>query len=453
MNATWQHIQGFLEKGLHPGMYKVWIKPLQAEVQDNHICLVAPNEFVADWVRDKLMDKIEEAASQVLGQDPRISVRAMAQEEAKAHKPLKKPRAGRREGEGTQNGLPMQVASPGHAVTRWRFTFDDFVVGPSNQLAYAASQSICDKSLGSDSLFLSSDPGLGKTHLLHAIGRHLVVGANRDQVRIRYLTAEEFATHMVLALRAREMERFKAAFRDSIDVLLLEDIHFLQNKEKIQAELLCTLKSLNDRGCRVVFTSSFLPRELDSVDTQLASRFCQGFLAVIDKPDFDTRCRIIQNKARDIFQVQVPRDVSELLASRIKNDVRQLESCLQNLVFKARLMGGQITCDLASRVLENYAPDDSGPGLDRIVDAVCEVYELTPGELKSKTKKRGVVIARDTAFLLARRHTDLSLKEIGNTFNRRHSTVLKGITRLEQELSKQTPLGRQINRTLGMLKF
>lgn len=465
MKHGWDHILEILEKRLNPGLFKVWIKPLSATIADGQLTLVAPNDFVAAWVRDRLLDAVTEAAVQVLGEQPRIEVTAQAQRPG-APKAQLVTSAVRSLPAGENRALsapaiksaPAALAGDSAPATTtsgypWRFSFDDFVVGPSNALAHAASQSVCRTSFGSDKLFLCSGPGLGKTHLLQAIGSQMAETANVRRIRLRYLTAEEFATRMVVSLKMGEIERFKAEFRESVDILLLEDIHFLQGKERIQDELLATLKALQARGSRVVFTSSFLPHELSGVDSQLASRFGAGFLAVIDRPDFETRRRIVEHKAMRLHAARLPEDVSSLLAERITTDIRQLESCLQNLILKARLLKENISLDLVKQVLANYAVDLTNPNLDRIISAVCRTFDLQPPELASKSRKQGVVMARNTAFFLARKYTDLSLKDIGQRFNRKHSTVIKGITKVERDLSKRTPLGRQFERALNLLEI
>ncbi|WP_208599032.1 DnaA ATPase domain-containing protein [Desulfonatronum thioautotrophicum] len=335
----------------------------------------------------------------------------------------------------------------------WRFSFQDFVVGPSNELAFSAARSICRQQLVTDQFYICSAPGLGKTHLLQAIGQELSAGdgLKGGRVRLAYLSAEDFACRMVMALKQREMESFKAGFRDGVDVLLLEDIHFLQGKEKTQEELLATVKALRGAGKKVVFTSSFLPKELPKLDSLLASQFCDGFMAVIDKPDFATRMRILEAKAR-VFQVQIPQDVNELFAGSIHNDIRLLENCLQNLVIKARLMNQHITHGLALEVLRNYAPHNSKPDLEAIIAFICRSFNLSHDSLRTKSRKKQNVLARNTIFYLARKHTDLSLKHIGEAFNRKHSTVIKGITQVERELSRQSPVGRQMDRLVQTLE-
>jgi len=414
--------------------------------EGNVLELQAPNEFVATWVRERLLDVIRETAQELTNTRMELTVvvrKPVAVQETqprstqiKAAPPL---------------ALPLDYQPRPISDTRWRFSFEDFVVGPCNELACAASKGLCNNALAADHLFLSAGPGLGKTHLLHAIGRQLSAKCNRSRPAIACLSAEEFATRLVLAIKAREAARFKSEFRDSVDVLLLEDIHFFQGKGKLQDELLMTLKALQARGCKVVLTSSFLPRELNEVDPQLVSCFASGFLALMDSPDFATREEIVRRKARGL-QVQVPDDVTGLLAERLTTDIRQLESCLNNLVLKARLLGQQITTELAWQVLENYAAQSSsGPDLERIVAFVCRSYDIDEVELKSKSRSQQTVLARNTAFYLCRKHTALSLAAIGERLGRKHSTVLKGIINVERELSHQTPLGRQLNSTIGRL--
>ncbi|WP_432738158.1 chromosomal replication initiator protein DnaA [Maridesulfovibrio sp. FT414] len=446
MRDSWNKILNLLEKGLNPGLYKVWIKPLKAEISSNNIKLFAPNDFVAAWVRDRLMDNIKEAGEQVLGVCPKVEIGVKKAVEKPAVKlaPATKPVQ-------TSIGLPM-MSPPviNTRIPRWRFSFDDFIIGDSNRLASAASRSLCDNTLPGDQLFLSSTPGLGKTHLLHSIGRDLCASSNKKHVSIACLTAEEFANRLVLAIKSGEVSRFKSEFRDNVDCLLLEDVHFFQGKQKMQDEILQTLKSLQLRGSKVVMTSSFLPRELEKIDPQLVSRFCSGLLAVISTPDFETRKRIVESKAIRLGTM-VPNSISELLADRITTDVRQLESCLQNLVLKARLLNRDVSQELAWQVLENYAVAKATPSYDSIVDHICRFYELTADQLRSKSRKREIVLARNTAFFLARKHTDLSLKDIGSKLGRRHSTVIKGITNIEREISLQTPLGRQLQDTIDRL--
>lgn len=451
MIDAWDRISTSLQNCLSPGLFQLWIKPLQGCLEQDTLVLRAPNDFVCTWIRTRLLDKIQEAARDILGFAPRIDLGpAHATPFLPTSRPVVLPSEQPKPLQTRQMALPLEQSVAVQSVQNWRYHFDDFIVGPCNQLAYVASQSFCQDLRSADQLFLCSAPGLGKTHLAQAIGCELARQTNKSHVRVCYLSGEEFASQLVMAIKAKTVEQFKARFRGNVDLLLLEDVHFFQGKEKMQDELLNTLKSLQNQGRRVVMTSSFLPRELSDIDSNLLSRFSQGFLAVIDRPDYKTRLGIIQAKSR-AAQVSVPVNVAELLADRIKTDVRQLESCLKNIMLKAKLLDMNISMDLAWEVLQNYKLDSPTLDLDRIVSFVCQAYGLGLDELRSKSRKKDRVIARNTAFYLARKHTELSLADIGQRFNRKHSTVIKGIAAVEQEVTRQTPLGHQLARTIQQL--
>ncbi|MFW6323520.1 MAG: chromosomal replication initiator protein DnaA [Desulfovibrionales bacterium] len=435
MSTGWPQVAENLEKELNPGIFQVWIKPLQGNLQDSRLVLTAPNSFVASWVQERLKDIITRVANEVLGRDITLSIRT-APSQGTGPASGQCPSAASH-----QKVLPLEYgAAP--ASFKWRYSFDDFVVGECNHLAYAACTSLCRDQFPAENLFLCSGPGLGKTHLIQGMGQFFT--RNRENLKIGYVSAEEFGNQMILALKSRTIDKFKARYRKLIDILLLEDIHFFQGKEKMQEELLSTLKYLQEHGRKVVFTSSFLPRELSRMDSQLLSQLCSGFLAFIDKPDHALLLRIIETKARNL-QVQIPAEVSEYVAQNMSADIRQLESCIKTMAIKARLLQQQITMDLAAEVLAHY--QDSAPiTLDSITSFVSSSFKLPPEKLKSKSKKQQIVLARNTAFFLARTNTDLSLKQIGEHFRRRHSTVIKGITKIEQEITRKSSIGRQVQR-------
>lgn len=497
MHKKWAQIQKILEKKLAPGQYKVWIASLAPVWEEDGVTLRAPSDFVADFVRGRFLPLIADAVQQVLGgartvrvccqpapetqgsavppsargasgrllsgePSPAGEASAPVASEAPARPVLLERASGRNAREArpsprplsmAQLPLPVRAPEPKPAPLAehaWRFSFDDFVVGPCNELAHAAARSMCGKTCGSDILFLSSAPGLGKTHLMQAVGRALCESCNRSAPKVEYLTAEEFVSRFYLALKLQDTDRFKARYRD-LDLLLLEDVHFLQGKEKMQAELLATIKSLQDRGSKVVFTSSFGPRDFKQMDDQLQSRLCAGLLSCIERPDEQTRRRILRHKA-SFHQVLLPGDVEDVLAMHIQADVRQIESCLQNLILKARLLNTGITLQMAWEVIANYAVRFPVLDMEAIISHVCRGFGLTREQLVSASRKQEYVTARNTAFYLARKHTDLSLAAIGQMFNRKHSTVIKGITTLEREISGESPLGRQISNAIGMIE-
>jgi len=228
-------------------------------------------------------------------------------------------------------------------------------------------------------------------------------------------------------------------------------VHFLRGKDRTQEELLSTIKSLQAHGGRVVLTSSFAPRDLSGVDSQLVSRFCSGFVAGMERPNRDTRLHILQQKARSRCMV-LPDKVAGLLADRVTGDVRLLEGCLHNLMLQASCSGHVITEEMAIDVIRAVAQNSPNLSLEDVVSLICRSFDLTPAQLSSKSRRQNLVVARNTAFFLLRKHTDMTLEEIGDRFNRKHSTVIKGITAVEREMSRRSALGGQIEHTVAMIE-
>lgn len=515
MNATWSDILLQLRHTLPEGVCKVWLEPLSADIRPSvgeaaraadrpeavrpdaqepaaparplpvaepawELILTAPNDFAAAWVRDRLGQPIIQVAAELCGAAPALTVRSAAPRDI-APAGAFSGAAGAREvrpglpapltaeevarslpqsqavlAGGGQLVLPLPHQPRPLSIPEWKHSFEDFVVGPCNRLAHAAARTMLEMPAPSSSqscadiLFVCSAAGLGKTHLAQAVGRALCQEADKRRVRLAYLTAEDFTTQFVQASRFGSMDDFRERFRH-LDMLLLEDVHFLRGKDKTQEELLSTIKALQDHGGRVVLTSSFAPRDLAGVDSQLVSRFCSGFVASIERPGRETRLDILRDKARRGCVI-LPDSVADLLAERVTGDVRLLESCVRNLALKARLLGCPVSEDMALEVIHSVASEHSALSLESVVDLVCRSFQLTPAQLASRSRRQDLVTARNTVFYLLRKHTDMTLEDIGRRFNRQHSTVLKGITGLEREMSRQSPLGRQIRHTVELIE-
>ncbi|GHU93227.1 chromosomal replication initiator protein DnaA [Deltaproteobacteria bacterium] len=460
MQDQWTKISENLKKMLDSGTFKVWIVPLRVVVQGDRLCIGAPNAFVADWLRQRMLLPLREAAAPVLGLAPEsVDVRIEAAGRDAAAGQAVSGAGKRCPPEGGYVGavraglrqilLPLPVPGSPSRPEQWRYSFDDFEVGVSNSVAVAAAHDVCNSAGSVRTLFVNSSSGLGKTHLSHAVGR--TISESRGNARVGYLTAEEFARRFVAALRSHDVESFKARLRD-LDVLLLEDVHFFQGKEKMQDMALTVVKNIEAKGGRTIFTSSFSPRELQHIDSQLVSYFCSGILTRMDRPSKEMRRRLLARKAKS-FQVLLPDAVCDFLASRLKGDIRQLESCLESLIFKARLLNCGLDQKLAMEVLAQYAGVECGPAdMEAIIRLVCESYGLSENQLNSRSRRQECVLGRNTIYYLARKHTDLSLEEIGEKFNRRHSTVIKGITSVEREISKESTLGRQIAKAVHLIE-
>ncbi|MDR1686107.1 MAG: chromosomal replication initiator protein DnaA [Desulfovibrio sp.] len=484
MRTKWSEICEILGKSISPGQLKLWIHPLIPARCGKDLLLRAPSAFVCSHVRSWFTAHLEKAVAEVMGEECAVSVEYIpgclqadmpdfvsggtpdeCPEEAgrTAFPEKRRPSApvaaaalcspAPRPLPAGQLFLPLVSAvqtTPARHEPFWRFSFDDFIVGPGNRLAHAASLCMCETTKSPDILFLSSAPGLGKTHLMQAIGNALSKVCNRCLPKVEYLTAEEFASRFVFALKAGDIPAFKARHRE-LDLLLLEDIHFLQGKDKTQGELLAALKSIHGRGGKTVFSSSFAPREIKGLDGQLLSRLSAGILSFIERPDEETRRRILRHKA-SVHQVHLPEEVEDMLARHVNADVRQIESCLQMLIFKASVLNSAITPDLAWEVVSRHSGYCPAADMESIISSVCRAFGISREQLMSESRKQEYVAARNTAFYLARKHTSLSLEAVGRQFNRRHSTVIKGITALERAMSNKSPAGLQLAGTLKMIE-
>lgn len=469
MDNVWVKIRQNLSQTIENAHYNVWIAPLEAELANGVLSVFACNEFVAGFLRRHYQEQILAAASQVLGVAPKLEIKVTTKAPASISSapannvssdgaaPAPLVLTGAAGGQnvtssaGTQGDLPLSWSDSQSLVKNWRYSFDDFVVGPCNQLAHAAAHTLCgNHSIFSDVLFMCSAPGLGKTHLMHSVGASLAKASNFSSPRIEYLSAEAFSTQFRQALRNHEIDRFKARFR-AADVLLLEDVHFLQEKEKTQDEVLALVSTLLDKGGKVVFTSSFAPRELRKMDGQLLSRFASGVIALIERPDAETRRNIICHKA-SVHQVPLTAEITDFLAESMNTDIRQIESCLQNLALKAKLFNRALTMDMVRETVATYMDNVCFLNMPEIIRMVCEGFGLSREALASKSRKQEYVHARNAVFFLARKHTELSLQEIGRQFNRSHSTVIKGITSLEREMSRDSHSGRQLAGTISLIE-
>ena len=446
MNTQWQTIVEQLHEKLEAGIIKVWIDPLEAEIKDGELHILAATPYMSKWLNARLHGVIEECAKQVLGSEVTVKITAKPSSSHRVSQAVSVPTTTATTT--TTARAQVQGILPGSmqmAKRSWRYSFNDFVEGNSNRVAVAAAKDLCRG--GVQTIYVNAQAGLGKTHLAQAVGQDLSISAETEQVY--YLTAEEFASRFVASIKAQNTESFKDEFR-KLDVLLLEDVHFFQNKPKIQETALGIVKTIHDHGGRVIFTSSFSPKELQKVDPQLVSSFCSGILAHIDRPDAEMRAEIIRRKAA-AQKMRLDEQVCELLARHLDGDIRQIESCMNSIIFKAKIMNSEITPELALEVLNSYMGIRT-TDLTSLTCFVCEGYGLKLANVYSQSRCQANVIGRNTIFYLARKYTDLTLKEIGQPFNKRHSSVLQGITAVEKELSKNSNLGKQIARTISLVE-
>lgn len=440
MNALWGCVRENLSEKLSENNLRLWINPLKPlRIEEQTIWLGCPNKFFLSWVRDKYLGQIEDTLKKMPSSEGSIvSAKleiAPAEDATCPAPPTPAPH---------QFELPrIQVHKRKHLRFNQDYTFDRFVVGSGNDFAYSASRALAqDHDLHTESLYLLSPPGLGKSHLCQAIGQEIL---SKDLRRkIFYLTAEDFTNEMVYSIKNNCLEGFKDKYRRQCDVLVLEEVNFLSGKEKVQSEFTYTLDCLMEDQKKVVLTSRYLPKDIPRLRQNLASRLNNGLISAIKPPDYETRLRILETKAK-AQGLKIRDDVLAYLAQHLTQDVRQLECCLYSLGAKSKLLSRRIDMALAEEVLEELVADGEVLNPDAILKAICKMYKVDVSTLRSRSRKKSIVLPRNVAMYLFREYTDLSLEAIGKQFDRNHSTVLYGINTIDRAYEKDIKLKGQID--------
>lgn len=444
--TVWASVREAVASNLSEQNLKTWINPLQPlRLEDRTLRLGCPNQFFLAWVREHyyqaLVSALESAGSNGCPVD------SVELEVVRVPNP---PRLGG-VSEPRQRELPkIEVHKRRPLRFNRRFTFDRFVVGTANQYAYSASLAMAlGQELNTDTLYLLSAPGLGKSHLSQAIGQQMLSLDPRKEVY--YLTAEDFTNELIYSIKNKCTEDFKNKYRHGCDVLVLEEVNFLSGKEKIQSELMYTLDCLAGGNKKVVFTSSRLPKDIPRLGRQFASRLSNSLISTIKSPDYETRLRILRKKAKE-NGLNAPERVLEFLASRLTKDVRQMESCLLSLGAKSRLLSHPINMSLAEEALGDLVeePDVFDPGI--IQETVCRYYKITKEDIQSRSRRKTVVLPRNVGMYLCRKLTDLSLASIGKAFGRHHSTVQYSINVIENRSLTDPKLKNQVEFLAGRVK-
>ena len=423
MDSHWETVKQNFKTRLTPSAYQLWIEPLQvSHANTNELILECPNPFFLHWVHNNYLTEIIREYQVIAGQLIQIKL-GLIKSVPRPDVPV--PRL--------QMVLPDIRKPEGAArLLNKSFTFERFVVGASNRLAFQASRALAsDDTLYSKTLFLASQPGLGKSHLSQAVGNYIQTNFRTN--RVLYLTAEDFTNEMVAALRQGNMPRFKEKFRRQCDTLLLEGVHFLSGKDKIQSELCYTLDFLADQNKKFVFTSSYLPAEIPLLRQELISRLSGGVITPIDPPDFATRVKILSSKASD-HQAKVPQEVLEHLATYVTQDVRQMTSALDNVLLKAAALKIPVSLDLADEVLRDFQIVSQKLKIEDIQRLSGKVYQVSFEDLLGKSRKKRVVKARNLAIYLCRHYLHKNLKELARSFRRTHSTILHSLECVERDL-------------------
>lgn len=443
----WERFLGYLRSSLEAKDYDLWIQPLELQSSDGtRLVAAAPNVFFLRQLHDRYRSVIQHAQEQVGIQVELRVPEAGRKRRASAH--------GRTDETGASGARPESQDAGHHEPhpgLNARYTFDSFVPGTSNDFAHAASLSVAQRP-GSryNPLFIYGGVGLGKTHLLHAIG-HALYGRDRG-VRIQYASSEQFMNEIVNAIRFEKLPEIRTRYRDQCDLLLVDDVQFLAGKERTQTEFFHIFNALYERSRQIVLTSDRMPREIPALEDRLRSRFESGLIVDIQPPELEHRLAILQRKAADLG-LRLPEDVLVFVATYVHSNVRELEGALTRLSAKALFEGKSIDLDFTRRVLSDVL-DMISPGIsvDRIQKVVADFYQLRPTDLRGKSRKQSIAFPRQVAMYLCRELTSLSLPDIGHRFGGKdHSTVLhsvRKIARLRNEDAELSALLDSFTRTL-----
>ncbi len=419
----WTKCVNRLEGELSSQQFNTWIRPLQPLEQQDCLRLLAPNQFVLNWVRNNHLTQITRLVSELSGNDkPRIILeigsRTVEPEAGKPQlfniRPVQSPK----------RAVQVENSEQRPSNLNPNFTFDKFVEGKSNQLARAASCQIGENpGVAYNPLFIYGGVGLGKTHLMHALGNMIL--DHSPQARVVYLHSEGFVAEMVKALQHNTIDAFKRRYR-SLNALLIDDVQFFAGKERSQEEFFHTFNALFESQQQIVLTSDRFPKEVTGLEERLKSRFGWGLTVAIEPPDLETRVAILKSKASQLFSIELPNEVAFFVGKRVRSNIRELEGALRRIVANAQFTGRPITLDFAKDSLRDMlAAQDKQITLDNIQKTVAEYFKIRISDLLSAKRSRMIARPRQIAMALAKELTNHSLPEIGEAFGGRdHTTVL-----------------------------
>jgi chromosomal replication initiator protein len=427
--SAWRAIRAELRRALGESTYEIWIAPLEVKAFEGTILLLTAPPATRAWTAKRFGRILESAAQAVLGTEVQVAVEGAP---AEASNPI---------GAATAPGAaePPSTLNP-------RYSFEQFIIGDGNRLAHAAALAVAElPGQAYNPLFLHAPPGLGKTHLLHAIGNYVSACGG---ARVRYATAEAFTNHFIRALGSRSLQQFKHTYRGA-DVLLIDDVQFLASKAKTEEEFFHTFNALYESGRQLAVTCDRLPGSLVSIEERLRERFEAGLVADLQPPDFPARVAILRKRAL-LDQVPLADDeVLEAIAARVTDNVRSLEGALIRLVAYHSLTARPIDLSLAATVLDAMYPQPPSLSIGRIQAAVAGHYELAVSELLSASRAARIAWPRQVAIYLTRELTASSLQSIGEAFGgRNHATVLYACKRVSDRLTNDQHAGAE----LGQLK-
>ncbi|MBT6482333.1 MAG: chromosomal replication initiator protein DnaA [Gammaproteobacteria bacterium] len=474
----WQECIDCLRAELPSQQFNTWIRPLHVELDSSVLRILAPNRFILDWVKGKFLPRIEEIVAEsndaaleirleVFSGDPAERVAAgqaavkdnlaravQAQASNTQAQPSPKPpiqfKTSSAEAERRKVDIVIEGKLRHRGALNVENTFDNFVEGKSNQLARAAAMQVAENpGYAYNPLFIYGGVGLGKTHLMHAIGNYLV--AKKPNAKVVYLHSETFVATMVTALQLNAINEFKRFYR-SVDALLIDDIQFFAGKERSQEEFFHTFNALLEGGQQIILTCDRYHKEINGLEERLKSRFGWGLTVAVEPPELETRAAILMNKAA-LCNVELPNDVAMFIAQRLRSNVRELEGALKRVIAHSNFTGQKIDLDLIKEALRDlFALQDKLVTIDNIQRSVADYYKIKMADMLSKRRNRSVARPRQVAMSLSKELTNHSLPEIGDAFGGRdHTTVMHACKQVKKLRHSSIDIQEDYNNLLRSL--
>ncbi|TDI63465.1 MAG: chromosomal replication initiator protein DnaA [Alphaproteobacteria bacterium] len=439
--GLWTRIQAILKAEIGDHAFNAWIQKLNFKsIEDGTVLFSARTPFVRDWVRRHYADRIRDLWSREGGKVFSVDITV---EKSSAGQQTQSP--------ATARGGEVLTDSFGSVIDP-RYTFDSFVVGKSNEFAYAAAKRVAEsKEVPFNPLFLHGGVGLGKTHLMHAIATEVV--QTDPKRKIMYMSAEKFMYQFISAIRGKTTVEFKRQFR-TVELLMIDDVQFIANKESTQEEFFHTFNALVDNRRQVVISADRSPTDLAGIEERIRSRLGWGLVADVHPTDYELRLGILQSKALNFANTDIAKDVLEFLAAKITSNVRELEGALNRVVAYAELTGQAISIDMTRSVLQDLLrANDRKVTIDEIQRQVSDYYNLRLSEILSARRARDIARPRQVAMYLAKRMTSRSLPEIGRKFGGRdHTTVIHAVRKIDDLRRTDSTLEDDINRLSQLLE-
>jgi len=446
MEGFWHHCLARLEKELPAQQFTTWIRPLQVDPErstEDELCLTAPNRFVLQWIKDRFLSRIETLAGEERGKPIRVSI-ALAGAEPEPAAPAA-PFV-RRAASSEKSAAPRQQAATADSRSNLiaEFTFDNFVPGKANALARAAAMQVAENPGTSyNPLFVYGGVGLGKTHLIHAVGNHVM--SEQPGAKVRYLHAAQYISDVVRAYQQKSFDAFKRYYH-SLDLLLIDDIQFFTGKDRTQEEFFYAFNALIEARKQIIITCDTYPRDIAGIDERLKTRFSWGLTVAIEPPEQEMRVAIILKKA-EALNASIPEEVAFFIAKHIRSNVRELEGALKNVLAFARFSSKEMSVEVAREALKDLlSVHNRQISIENIQKTVAEYYKIKVADLHSKKRTRAIARPRQMAMALAKELTEMSLPEIGEAFgNRDHTTVLHACRTIATLRTKDPELNRDFH--------